>query len=109
MSGDLSTGAKSRWTRAEQQIVTEGWAAGLTCPEIAERLPGRNRSAVLGAVHRLGLPKRLRGRTAGKARPLQATQIDRTRLPGFTTPRDWQPAPITLAGPPWSHPAQVAA
>ena len=102
MSGDLSTGAKSRWTPAEIATLRARWTAGDTCAEIAARLPGRNRLAVGGMAHRLGLPVRGPGMVA---RSKQRTQTPRqpTVASRGTIIRDYVPARITLAGPVWSH------
>lgn len=108
MSGDLSTGAKSRWTPAEIETLRARWTAGDTCAEIAARLPGRNRLAVGGMAHRLGLPVRGPGMVA-KSKPRAQTPRQPTVASRGTIIRDYVPARITLAGPSWSHPAQVSA
>lgn len=54
------------WTDERVQFVKSNWAAGCSAAEIAEKLGDVSRSAVMGKVSRLGLPKRetiLRQRT----------------------------------------------
>jgi hypothetical protein len=47
------------WTEELQQKLTRLWLNGLSCSQIAIQLGnGVSRSAVIGKVHRLGLPKR---------------------------------------------------
>lgn len=38
--------------------LADWWADGLSAAQIATRIPGATRSAVIGRVHRLALPKR---------------------------------------------------
>jgi hypothetical protein len=102
MSGDLSTAAKSRWTPAEIETLRAQWAAGETCAEIAARLPGRNRLAVGGMAHRLGLPMRGPGMVP-KSKPRAQTPRQPTTASRGVLIRDYVPARITLAGPVWSH------
>lgn len=49
---------KPEWTDERVQLVTSYWAAGCSAAEIAEKLGDVSRSAVMGKVSRLGLPKR---------------------------------------------------
>ena len=46
------------WTDDRVEKLRKWWAEGLTGSEIAERLGGVSRNAVLGKAHRLGLEKR---------------------------------------------------
>lgn len=46
------------WTPVLIERLTQLWSDGLTCSEIAAQIPGTTRSAVIGKVHRLGLPGR---------------------------------------------------
>jgi GcrA cell cycle regulator len=93
------------WTEAELQTLRTSWAAGLTCREIAAKLPGRSRTAVAGMSYRMALPMR---------NPQKATRLLKGVLRnGQAAPprpasrgvvmRDYVPARITLAGPAWSH------
>jgi hypothetical protein len=45
---------ESLWTAAEETILVEAVAAGLTNPQIAELLPGRSISAIRARRRRLG-------------------------------------------------------
>lgn len=46
------------WTDERIETLRELWAAGLSCSQIAYRLGGVSRNAVIGKVHRLGLSGR---------------------------------------------------
>lgn len=49
------------WTIETVQLLTKLWGDGLSASQIAAELPGApSRSAVIGKVHRLGLPDRKR-------------------------------------------------
>lgn len=52
---DKATGA---WTTEEERLIRESWARGQSAREIMDILPGRSRNAILGKVHRMGLPNR---------------------------------------------------
>lgn len=56
-----------QWTDERIETLKRRWAEGWSATEIASRLPGISRSAVLGKVHRLGLEKR-RTATGGRHR-----------------------------------------
>lgn len=46
------------WTHVEDEMLRGMWAIGKSASEIANVLPSRTRSAVIGRVHRLGLSSR---------------------------------------------------
>lgn len=46
------------WTRERTEILKKLWAEGLSASQIANRLGGVTRNAVIGRVHRIGLPGR---------------------------------------------------
>lgn len=46
------------WTDERVEILTKLWAEGLSASQIANRLGGVTRNAVIGKVHRLGLSGR---------------------------------------------------
>jgi GcrA cell cycle regulator len=48
----------SEWTQDREDLCRKLWADGLTGTQIASRLGGVTRNAVIGKVHRLGLPAR---------------------------------------------------
>jgi len=62
------------WTDDRVEILTKLWAEGLSASQIATRLGGVTRNAVIGKVHRLGLsgratPSRPARKTAKPATP----------------------------------------
>lgn len=75
------------WTDDRVDLLTRLWAEGLSASEVARRLGGVSRNAVIGKLHRLG---RLRGRPSrprrldapprtSKARTLEAASAPRSR------------------------------
>jgi GcrA cell cycle regulator len=58
--------ANCRWTEERERKLAELWAQDLSAAQIA-RLIGATRNAVIGKVHRMGLPPR--PRPAPKSRP----------------------------------------
>jgi GcrA cell cycle regulator len=48
----------TNWSIEEDRILAECWRLGESASKISERLPGRNRNACIGRIHRLGLPYR---------------------------------------------------
>lgn len=46
------------WSETELETLRDLWGTGLSGSEIAARLPGKSRNAVIGRAHRLGLAKR---------------------------------------------------
>lgn len=94
------------WTEPEIETLRARWAAGDTCREIARLLPGRTRMAIAGMAQRMNLPVRRevhRTSPSGK-RTLMRRRLVLTGMRGF----DYVPAPITLAGPAWSHLGRAA-
>jgi len=49
----LPDAAHPWWTYEEDRVISEGKAQCLSASQIAERLPGRTRNAVIGRMHRL--------------------------------------------------------
>lgn len=47
------------WSDEEVEQIKAWWAAGVSAGEIAKRLDGKTRSAVLGKLHRIGVPQRV--------------------------------------------------
>lgn len=62
MPSPASSKAKA-WSEDRISALSRLWAEGLTAAQIAQRLGGVSRNAVIGKVHRLGLG--VRGPTAG--------------------------------------------
>src|SRR5512134_1496608 len=58
-SDPISQGATSMaWTDERVELLKKLWAEGLSASQIASRLGGVTRNAVIGKVHRLGLSGR---------------------------------------------------
>lgn len=56
------------WTEDRVSVLTKLWAEGLSGSQIARRLGGITRNAVIGKVHRLGLAARVPSRADGGVR-----------------------------------------
>jgi GcrA cell cycle regulator len=75
------------WTSERVELLKQLWADGLSCSQIAARLGGCTRNAIIGKVHRLGLSARAtterapRARSAQPRKPKAAKRATR-RLPG---------------------------
>jgi GcrA cell cycle regulator len=73
------------WTDERVELLEKLWGEGLSCTQIARKMGGVTRNAIIGKVHRLGLPRRRlkKVRGAGVARPTS------TQAPthGFSTLR----------------------
>lgn len=46
------------WSEERTALLRKGWADGLSASQIAKQLGGVSRNAVIGKVHRIGLPGR---------------------------------------------------
>ena len=46
------------WTEQDDAILRQKWSQGLSATQIMLLLPGRSRNAIIGRVHRIGLPRR---------------------------------------------------
>lgn len=64
----------SSWTDARNATLTTLWARGDSASQIADEMGGITRSAVIGKVHRMGLPGRAErsNRNQIRRRPRQA-------------------------------------
>jgi hypothetical protein len=96
------------WTEAEITIVRDAWAAGETAAEITLRLNGRSRCAIIGIVNRNRM-KRGGGAPVARLpvrRVIQSRSHLRSQIASYYATQD---APITLAGPAWSHPQNARA
>lgn len=56
------------WTDERVEELRKLWMEGLSCTQIASRLGGVTRNAVVGKAHRVGLPGRLEPNNAGTAK-----------------------------------------
>lgn len=68
------------WTDQRVELLVTLWADGLSAAEIAKQLGGVSRNAVIGIVHRRGLPKRM-----GASSPTAAAKAGAARR--ISTPR----------------------
>ncbi|HHI88992.1 MAG TPA: GcrA cell cycle regulator [Hellea balneolensis] len=87
------------WTDERVEILSKLWAEGLSASQIAAKLGGVTRNAVIGKVHRLGLSGRAKPKrkTAKPATP-RATTTARKRTPAKRRPAP-KPAPAPVAVP----------
>lgn len=90
------------WSEHEVELVRAALARGETASSIARQLRGRSRNAILGLSYRNGWTK---GRVASTPRFVRAAPVRRSMI-GTQHSFDGS-APITLAGPVWSHPANA--
>lgn len=95
------------WTEERTNTLKTLWLQGQTASQIAERLGGVTRNAVIGKAHRLGLssrPSPIRQRPAGRpAAPAPAAPLSRALLP--TEPAK----PQTILPPPVAPTAKTKA
>ena len=57
------------WTDERVELLKKLWAEGLSASQIAGRLGGATRNAVIGKVHRLGLSGRATSSRSSSPRP----------------------------------------
>lgn len=70
------------WQDAELALVTQLWGEGYSASQIAHRLEGRTRNAVIGCVSRLDLPERkCKRRTPVKRSGAATLRVARKRDP----------------------------
>lgn len=65
------------WTDERVEKLTKLWADGLSASQIAAQLGGVTRNAVIGKVHRLNLPGRVKSGGTTAARPKRAPTVPR--------------------------------
>jgi GcrA cell cycle regulator len=97
------------WTDDRVELLTKLWADGLSASQIAGRLGGVTRNAVIGKVHRLGLSGRATSSRSSSPRPRRTHAPRSNRPPSITFgtrgnaalkpsyEADYQPAPATVA------------
>ena len=92
------------WTEDRVEILTKLWAEGLSASQIAKKLGGVTRNAVIGKVHRLGLSGR-----ATPSRPRKATSKSSTprmrKTSAPSAPRT--PRPVVAASTPPPPPLEA--
>ena len=64
------------WTEERVDVLKKLWAEGLSASQIAARLGGITRNAVIGKVHRLGLSGRA---TTSRVKPARARKLKSAR------------------------------
>jgi GcrA cell cycle regulator len=65
------------WTDERVELLKKLWAEGLSASQIAGRLGGVTRNAVIGKVHRLGLSGRATSSRSSSPRPRRAAHVPR--------------------------------
>lgn len=83
------------WTDERVELLTTLWNDGFSASQIAGKLGGVSRNAVIGKVHRLGL--------SGRGAPSRPNPTGRAPKPAA------EPKKILAAPPPQTQPAPVAA
>lgn len=94
------------WTDERVELLRRLWSEGLSAGQVAAEIgAGVTRNAVIGKIHRLGLPDRAAAKPAGRARigrPGENRQVEQAvRKPAPS-------APIAPALTPIAEPAEVA-
>ncbi len=72
------------WTEERVELLKKLWAEGLSASQIAGRLGGVTRNAVIGKVHRLGLSGRATSSRSSAPRPRRAQAPRQHRAPSLT-------------------------
>ena len=72
------------WTDERIEVLTKLWAEGLSASQIAGRLGGVTRNAVIGKVHRLGLSGRATSSRSSAPRPRRNHAPRQNRPPSLT-------------------------
>jgi len=72
------------WTDERVELLKKLWAEGLSASQIAGRLGGVTRNAVIGKVHRLGLSGRATSSRSSAPRPRRAHTPRQHRTPSLT-------------------------
>jgi GcrA cell cycle regulator len=74
------------WTEAEDATLKQMYEQEYSCSQIAGRLSGKTRNAVIGRVHRLGLPRRGAGIAPARARKERRERSPRRRRVAMAAP-----------------------
>ena len=75
------------WTEERVEILKKLWAEGLSASQIANRLGGVTRNAVIGKVHRLGLSGRA---TTSRSKPVHPRKTRAPRKPATAPAAQYQ-------------------
>lgn len=65
------------WTPEEDHALREYWETKLSCSQIAERIPGRSKGAIIGRVGRLKLQRR-------RAAPSKTVKLPRKKISKYS-------------------------
>lgn len=89
------------WNEERITELTNMWREGLSASQVARRLGGVSRSAVIGKVHRLGiagraLPSRPRSQGGRPPNPTRASPGGALRKPSAPRPPRASPAPLVV-------------
>lgn len=91
------------WTEDRVEILTKLWAEGLSASQIATKLGGVTRNAVIGKVHRLGL--------SGRAKPSNPSKATKRKTPTRARTRRTPSAPriprVVVKAPPPPPPIEA--
>ena len=88
------------WTPEKITQLTQLWAVGRTCSQIAAVIPGSTRNSIIGKVRRIGLANRAPSgprRAKGSRKPRQQTLVAILRPTQEPVPLE-EPPPIRLQG-----------
>ncbi len=109
------------WTEERVELLKKLWAEGLSASQIAGRLGGVTRNAVIGKVHRLGLAGRATSSRSSAPRP-RRTHVPRANRapslmfgtrgatalkPHYEAEQDAEPAPLVELVIPLSERASI--
>jgi GcrA cell cycle regulator len=72
------------WTDERVELLKKLWSEGLSASQIAGRLGGVTRNAVIGKVHRLGLSGRATSSRSSVPRPRRTQAPRQNRAPSIT-------------------------
>lgn len=97
----LKVRTSANWTLAEEETLKAMWEIGKSAAEIAVKIPGRSRNAVIGRVHRLGLAGRADPTAPSRPasvkpapKPKPAPRITSALVPGSHPPKPSKPAVV---------------
>ena len=88
------------WTDDRVAILSKLWAEGLSASQIATKLGGVTRNAVIGKVHRLGLSGRVKPKAKSKAKLSTSRTATSARKRAVSVKRRTAPRPAPTPPPP---------
>jgi len=93
------------WTDERVELLKKLWAEGLSASQIAGRLGGVTRNAVIGKVHRLGLSGRATSSRSSSPRPRRTHVPRANRAPSLDLLMFQRESGISMVGGPVGIPA----